>query len=119
MFKLDCALCVPPTYGTYLGVLAITFERPASVSYKAGQWCRIATPGISASEFHPFTISSAPHEDNLSVHVRVVGRWTRKLAAVYSVAAVESKTLPPLYMEGPYGDGAQVCWVWELGERGD
>lgn len=39
---------------------------------------------ILFQEYHPFTLSSAPQEKNLTVHIRGVGPWTRKLLDVYS-----------------------------------
>ncbi|KAF9360013.1 hypothetical protein BGX26_010764 [Mortierella sp. AD094] len=35
---------------------------------------------ISAFEWHPFTITSAPEEDYVSVHIRIVGDWTTAFA---------------------------------------
>ena len=34
---------------------------------------------LSYFEWHPFTLTSAPEEDYLSVHIRQIGDWTRKL----------------------------------------
>lgn len=33
---------------------------------------------------HPFSITSAPGDDHLSVHIRIVGDWTRQLKTVFS-----------------------------------
>ncbi|KAG0244921.1 hypothetical protein BGW41_005520 [Actinomortierella wolfii] len=43
---------------------------------KAGQYVFLNCPDISAFEWHPFTITSAPEEDYVSVHIRIVGDWT-------------------------------------------
>ena len=34
---------------------------------------------MAASEWHPFTLTSAPGDSTLSVHIRVVGDWTQAL----------------------------------------
>lgn len=33
---------------------------------------------------HPFSITSAPGDDYLSVHIRIVGDWTQELQQVFS-----------------------------------
>lgn len=33
---------------------------------------------------HPFSITSAPADDYLSVHIRTLGDWTRQLKTVFS-----------------------------------
>jgi respiratory burst oxidase len=35
---------------------------------------------------HPFSITSAPGDDNLSVHIRQLGDWTQELMRVFSQA---------------------------------
>ncbi|KAF9119558.1 hypothetical protein BGW39_000226 [Mortierella sp. 14UC] len=47
---------------------------------KAGQYVFLDCPDISAFEWHPFTITSAPEEDYVSVHIRIVGDWTTAFA---------------------------------------
>lgn len=33
---------------------------------------------------HPFSITSAPDDDYLSIHIRTLGDWTSQLKAVFS-----------------------------------
>lgn len=33
---------------------------------------------------HPFSITSAPGDDYLSVHIRIVGDWTHELKRVFT-----------------------------------
>lgn len=33
---------------------------------------------------HPFSITSAPRDDYLSVHIRTLGDWTRQLKTAFS-----------------------------------
>lgn len=83
-------------------VVTIVFKRPTSFDYKSGQWVRIACLGLSRNEYHPFTLTSAPHEDHLSVHVRAVGPWTKNLKAAYA-----DLPFPRLLVDGPFGEGHQ------------
>ncbi|KAF9238932.1 NADPH oxidase B [Melanogaster broomeanus] len=47
---------------------------------RAGQYIFISCPEISYFQWHPFTLTSAPEEDYISVHIRVVGDFTTALA---------------------------------------
>ncbi|KAH9024016.1 NADPH oxidase [Lactarius deliciosus] len=47
---------------------------------RAGQYIFISCPEISYFQWHPFTLTSAPEEDYISVHIRVVGDFTRDFA---------------------------------------
>jgi len=86
-------------------VLCLKMRKPANFNYKAGQFLRIASSGISSAEFHPFTITSAPHEKYLSVHIRCVGPWTTKLWDVYN-PNYQTK-YPPVLVDGPYGSSEE------------
>lgn len=48
--------------------------------YKPGQYLFLNCPYLSQNEWHPFTITSSPHQDVLTVHIRVCGDWTGALA---------------------------------------
>jgi len=50
-----------------------------SFKYTAGQWLFIQVPDISAFQWHPFTITSAPEDPYVSVHMRQLGDWTQAL----------------------------------------
>eukprot|EP00898_Chlorokybus_atmophyticus_P005078 jgi/Chlat1/5571/Chrsp369S00848 len=47
--------------------------------YKSGQYLYLNCPHISKHEWHPFTITSAPEEPLVSVHIRTRGDWTTGL----------------------------------------
>uniref|UniRef100_A0A8C3J9N9 NAD(P)H oxidase (H2O2-forming) n=1 Tax=Calidris pygmaea TaxID=425635 RepID=A0A8C3J9N9_9CHAR len=66
------------------GVTHLRFQRPQDFDYKSGQWVRIACVALGTTEYHPFTLTSAPHEDTLSLHIRAVGPWTTRLRELYS-----------------------------------
>ena len=36
-----------------------------------------------ANEYHPFTIATAPHEENIGIYVRAVGPWTTNLRRIF------------------------------------
>lgn len=72
---------------------------PPGFRYNPGQFVRIAVPAIHPFEFHPISISSAPHQgEALTLHVRRLGDWTDKL-----VRLAEERPRTPVRMEGPYG----------------
>jgi len=53
--------------------------RKSTFNYKSGQYLFLNCPYIASHEWHPFTITSSPQEDFVSVHIRVVGDWTGEL----------------------------------------
>lgn len=57
--------------------------------YRSGQWVRIACLKLGADEYHPFTLTSAPHEDTLSLHIRAVGPWTSQLRELYAQESLQ------------------------------
>ena len=96
------------------GVTGVFMKRPASFEYKAGQWMRISSAQLNPDEYHPFTISSAPHEEHLSVHVRAVGPWTHNLRELYSHSISHSLPLPKLRVDGPFGEGHQDWYQFDV-----
>ncbi|ODN05836.1 Dual oxidase 1, partial [Orchesella cincta] len=92
-------------------VTKLVFARPIGFEYKSGQWVRIASLDLNPSEFHPFTISSAPHEPHLTLHIRAVGPFTANIRQLYDRS---QKPLPKLYLDGPYGEGHQDWWRYEV-----
>ncbi|KAK6179830.1 hypothetical protein SNE40_012099 [Patella caerulea] len=95
-------------------VTELVFKRPANFDYKSGQWVRIACLKLGKSEYHPFTLTSAPHEENLSLHIRAVGPWTKNLRQLYERKSLENKPLPMLYVDGPFGEGHQDWFTFDV-----
>ncbi|KZT44565.1 NADPH oxidase isoform 1 [Sistotremastrum suecicum HHB10207 ss-3] len=60
------------------GAMELRIVKP-SFKYTAGQWLFIQVPDVSKFQWHPFTITSAPEDPYVSVHIRQVGDWTRAL----------------------------------------
>jgi len=60
------------------GAMELRIVKP-SFKYTAGQWLFMQVPEISRWQWHPFTITSAPEDPYVSVHIRQVGDFTRGL----------------------------------------
>ncbi|MCO5604128.1 hypothetical protein L7F22_058288 [Adiantum nelumboides] len=95
-------------------VLALYMAKPLRFSYFSGMYIFLQCPNVSPFEWHPFTITSAPGDEFLSVHVRDSGDWTRDLIHMFSQASIKkgathsfSKRYPRLLIDGPYGAPAQ------------
>ncbi|KAL3836846.1 hypothetical protein ACJMK2_022259 [Sinanodonta woodiana] len=95
-------------------VTFIEFKRPSHFEYKSGQWVRIACHAQGRNEYHPFTLTSAPHEDSLSIHVRALGPWTWNLRNNFDPENRKDGPLPKLYLDGPYGAGQQDWYQYEV-----
>jgi hypothetical protein len=79
------------------GVVELRFPK-GQFSYSAGQFVFLTVPDISVWEPHPFSISSAPHQEDVTIHIKAVGDWTEDL--------LKSCRVPrqvPILIEGPYG----------------
>lgn len=66
------------------------------LNFTPGQFAFVEIAGKGWDEPHPFTISSAPHEDNLRFTIKVLGDWTRKVRE-------ELTTGGEVLVRGPYG----------------
>ncbi|KIL66155.1 hypothetical protein M378DRAFT_75950 [Amanita muscaria Koide BX008] len=110
--------------------LQIKKEKTAT---RAGQYIFICCPEVSYFQWHPFTLTSAPEEDYISVHIRVVGDFTRALAKAVGCdfdskgrrekgeknADVNgtrvvggsdnplNRTLPRMMVDGPFGSASE------------
>uniref|UniRef100_A0A670ZBK2 NAD(P)H oxidase (H2O2-forming) n=1 Tax=Pseudonaja textilis TaxID=8673 RepID=A0A670ZBK2_PSETE len=97
------------------GVTNLQFQRPQDFDYRSGQWVRIACLSLGTNEYHPFTLTSAPHEDLLSLHIRAAGPWTTRLRELYSQESIaEIGKYPKLYLDGPFGEGHQEWNKFEV-----
>ncbi|KAG8077823.1 hypothetical protein GUJ93_ZPchr0007g5610 [Zizania palustris] len=103
-------------------VLTLQMSKPPTFRYKSGQYMFVQCPAVSPFEWHPFSITSAPGDDYLSIHVRQLGDWTRELKRVFAAACeppvggksgllradeTTKKALPKLLIDGPYGSPTQ------------
>ncbi|XP_033635481.1 cytochrome b-245 heavy chain-like [Asterias rubens] len=83
-----------------------------------GQYIFLLCPSISRIQWHPFTLTSAPEEDYLSIHVRIVGDWTMKLKE--SVGGDQEgeqpvARLPKVAIDGPFGTASIDIFEYEVG----
>lgn len=106
------------------------------------QYIFLCCPEISVWQYHPFTLTSAPEEDYISVHIRTVGNFTNALAnalgcnfddggkkkgsggsAVVGVDRNASnpdvdpslrKVLPRVYIDGPFGSASEDVFKYEI-----
>lgn len=79
--------CLIEQAAVYTGnVLAIHMTKPAGFKYKSGMYLFLQCPKISSFEWHPFSITSAPDDPFLSVHIRTLGDWTAEMKKIFSEA---------------------------------
>ncbi|XP_067143803.1 dual oxidase-like isoform X2 [Centruroides vittatus] len=95
-------------------VTRLKFARPPNFRYLSGQWVRLCCTSFSPNEYHSLTLTSAPHENYLSVHVKAQGPWTWKLRNYLDPSNLNDAPLPKLRLEGPYGGGNQDWYKFEV-----
>ncbi|EGZ08290.1 hypothetical protein PHYSODRAFT_306269 [Phytophthora sojae] len=71
--------------------------------YKAGQYAFLCIPSLAALEWHPFSISSSPHEHFITFHIKAVGDWTMKLLHAAPESREECEFPFDVLIDGPYG----------------
>lgn len=111
---------------------------------RAGQYIFFCCPEVSLWQYHPFTLTSAPEEDYISIHMRVVGDFTREVAAALGcefgkkdaggkdasaskVVGVDNqnqnspevdpalrRVLPRVYIDGPFGSASEDVFKYEV-----
>lgn len=61
-------------------VTHLVIKRPSHFCFRPGDYVFINIPAIAKYEWHPFTLSSAPEDDeHIGLHIRAVGEWTNRL----------------------------------------
>ncbi|KAL7305239.1 hypothetical protein TKK_0002624 [Trichogramma kaykai] len=99
-------------------VIMIKFFRPPNLRYLSGQWVRLACADFNPREFHAFTLTSAPHEDFLSCHIKAQGPWTWKLRDYFDSCNFNTDVGEPkpkyVYIDGPFGGGNQDWYKFEV-----
>ena len=111
-------------------VIKIKFYRPPNYKFLSGQYVNATCTALLPVEFHSFTITSAPHEDFLSIHVKAVGSWTWRLRNYFdpdfNKEEVEEgcemgpclrsgeEDLPKIRLQGPFGGGNQDWYKYEV-----
>ncbi|WOL02532.1 respiratory burst oxidase [Canna indica] len=115
-------------------VLALHVSKPQGFKYRSGQYIFVNCAAVSPFQWHPFSITSAPQDDYVSVHIRTLGDWTRQLKAVFSQVCQPptsgksgllradyddnssngNPSFPRLLIDGPYGAPAQDYKQYEV-----
>ncbi|KAI8803493.1 ferric reductase NAD binding domain-containing protein [Cladochytrium replicatum] len=100
-------------------VVEVQIKKP-SAKTEAGQYIFLCCPEIALYEWHPFTLTSSPNEDFISVHIRVAGDWTTAFAKRLGCRfGKEDKDLPPptslpfVMVDGPYGSASEDVFDFE------
>ncbi|CAH1124314.1 unnamed protein product [Ceutorhynchus assimilis] len=61
-------------------VTHLVIKRPLQFDFHPGDYIFVNIPAIAKYEWHPFTISSCPEQDDyMWLHIRGVGQWTNRL----------------------------------------
>ncbi|EFX75389.1 hypothetical protein DAPPUDRAFT_323294 [Daphnia pulex] len=61
-------------------VTHLVIRKPENFYFHPGDYVYLKVPAITSTEWHPFTISSAPElPDFIWLHIRCAGGWTNKL----------------------------------------
>nr|GMD48119.1 respiratory burst oxidase homolog protein B [Ipomoea batatas] len=106
-------------------VMALHMSKPPGFKYTSGQYINVNCSAVSPFQWHPFSITSAPGDDYLSIHIRTVGDWTSQLKTLFSKVCQPPSSdqsgllradipqgenmprVPRLLIDGPYGAPAQ------------
>jgi len=80
------------------GFVTLSFPKK-SFNYAPGQYIFVGIPVISLWEAHPFSISSSPYQETVTIHIRPSGDWTN---ALERLARRETKI--QVTLQGPYGN---------------
>lgn len=97
---------------------------------RAGQYIFINCPDVSYFQWHPFTLTSAPEEDYISVHIRIVGDFTRAFSKAVGcnfdkkekgekssegrvVPPPVNRVLPRVMVDGPFGSASEDFLKYE------
>ncbi len=92
-------------------ITELVIKCPKNFEYTPGQYVELNFPPVSEREWHPFTIASAPNEEDadeterkLVFYIKNSGRWTEALydyASAYDLTKAKKSTL--IHVRGPHG----------------
>lgn len=95
---------------------------------QAGQYIFLCCPEVSIWQYHPFTLTSAPEEDYISVHIRMVGNFTKAFGKALGCNVEKGgkgekdggsevalrQILPRVYIDGPFGSASEDVFKFEI-----
>ncbi len=88
-------------------ILELKISRPKNFNYNPGDYTFICIPEVSKTQWHPFSLSSDPHDPHiLTLHLRVTGNWTKEVETLchnFRDQKVKDKYnfQPLIYLDGP------------------
>ncbi|KAJ3673856.1 hypothetical protein LUZ60_005848 [Juncus effusus] len=89
-------------------VISLKMKKPSGFKYRSGMFVFVRCPQISNFEWHPFSLTSAPDDDHLSMHVRSLGDWSYEFYTNFQEALIlGNSNLPKIAIDGPYGSASQ------------
>ncbi|CAF0876312.1 unnamed protein product [Adineta steineri] len=91
-------------------VIQIRFRTKFMITPQPGQYIYLKCFSIAKFEWHPFTVTSAPEEDYVSVHIRTIGNWTKELGEKF---LMYPQDIPRLGVDGPYGSPADDVFNYD------
>ncbi|KAF0774407.1 hypothetical protein AaE_001893 [Aphanomyces astaci] len=80
--------------------MVLYLKKPRGYTFQPGMYLYLKVPELSTFEWHPFTISSAPEDELLTLHIRVAGDWT---SALHNRLKQQGIPLPSVAIDGPVG----------------
>ncbi|ETV78069.1 hypothetical protein H257_08280 [Aphanomyces astaci] len=80
--------------------MVLYLKKPRGYTFQPGMYLYLKVPELSTFEWHPFTISSAPEDEVLTLHIRVAGDWT---SALHNRLKQHAIPLPSVAIDGPVG----------------
>ena len=97
-------------------VLLLQFEKPPGLQYKAGMFVFINWRS-QVTQWHPFTLTSSPLEEHMSVAIKKLGDWTKLIALAFKDVEQSREELSravPLAVDGPYGAPAEEFFEYKV-----
>ncbi|KAI9088493.1 ferric reductase NAD binding domain-containing protein [Phlyctochytrium arcticum] len=73
-------------------------------NYRPGQYVYVNFPNIARFEWHPYTLTSSPLEQNLVIYIRANGNWSNE---VVRLAKNDPEALSSVRIDGPFGAPAE------------
>ncbi|KAG6587580.1 Respiratory burst oxidase-like protein A, partial [Cucurbita argyrosperma subsp. sororia] len=90
------------TTETLTGIIMVTLMAIAFLL--ATKWPRRKSASLPR---HPFSLTSAPQDTHLSMHIRNLGDWSYELYSLFHEGTSASKEYPKIFIDGPYGAASQ------------
>lgn len=71
--------------------------------HNVGQYYFVNFPALSLTEWHPYSVSSGPHEDTIELHIRDLGDHTKRICQFAEEKAQTGDSSTWILIDGPYG----------------